>query len=140
MDRIVLDTNVFIAALLSRRGAAYKLLLLLVTHKFENNISVPLILEYEAIAERLLHDVALTSRDIAEILDYICTESQSRQVFFLWRPFLKDPKDDIVLELAVTGNCDFIVTYNPTDFKGIEQFGILTITPKAFLERIGEVP
>jgi predicted nucleic acid-binding protein len=60
-------------------------------------------------------------------------------LFFLWRPYLKDPEDDMVLELAVTANCDFIVTYNIKDFKGAEEFGVEVITPQEFLERIGEL-
>lgn len=138
--QIVIDTSVFVAALRSRRGASYKLLALIDSGKFIVNISVPLVLEYEDAAKRLVGQIALTARDIDHILDYVCAVASHHAVFYLWRPFLKDPKDDLVLELAVSARCDFIVTHNQRDFKGAEQFGIGIITPKEFLQKIGELP
>jgi putative PIN family toxin of toxin-antitoxin system len=138
--QIVINTNVFVAALRSRRGASHKLLTLLNSEKFAINISVPLVLEYEAAAKRLSHELRLTAGDIDDILDYMCAIANRRQVFYLWRPFLKDPKDDMVLELAVTANCDVIVTYNIADLQGIECFGLRVMTPKDFLQTIEEVP
>jgi putative PIN family toxin of toxin-antitoxin system len=136
--RIVIDTNVFIAALRSRRGASYRLLMLIDRGKFEVNVSVPLVLEYESVAKRFVGEISLTARDIDNILDYICAAARRRKIFYLWRPFLKDPKDDMVLEVAVAASCDFIVTFNKDDFQGVEQFGIELRTPKEFLQEIGE--
>ena len=138
--RIVIDTNVFIAALRSQRGASYRLLTLIDSGKFVVNVSVPLILEYEDAAKRLIGKIALNARDIDHILDYICAVSNQQAVFYLWRPFLTDPKDDMVLELAVSANCDFIVTYNQRDFQGAEKFGIQVATPRELLREIGELP
>jgi predicted nucleic acid-binding protein len=56
----------------------------------------------------------------------------------LWRPFLRDPEDDLALELAVAANCEGIVTFNATDFAGAERFGLSVMTPRQFLVRIGE--
>ncbi len=137
--QVVIDTNVFIAALRSRRGASHKLLLLVGSEKFAINISVPLILEYEDVAKRYLDELPLSENEIDDVLDYLCAVANRRTVFYLWRPFLKDPKDDMVLELAVTANCDFIITYNQKDFQGIERFGIGLLTPKEFLQKIGEL-
>ena len=138
--QIVIDTNVFVAALRSRRGASYKLLTLIDSGKFVATVSVPLVLEYKDAAKRLIDQIALTARDIDYILDYICVVARHHAVFYLWRPFLKDPKDDMVLELAVSARCDFIVTDNQRDFEGVEQFGISVITLKEFLQKIGELP
>ena len=138
--RIVIDTNVLVAALRSKRGASYKLLNIINSEKFSIHISVPLVLEYEDVAKRLLEDIPLTEQDVDDILDYLCAVAQRHQIFYLWRPFLKDPKDDMVLELAVTANCDFIVTYNKRDFQGAERFGLRVVTSKEFLEEIGELP
>ena len=77
--------------------------------------------------------------DIDSILDYLCQVSNLHQIFYLWRPFLSDPKDDMVLELAVAAQCEFIVTFNKDDFKGVEQFGIRIVTPHEFLKMIGEL-
>lgn len=138
--QIVIDTNVLVAALRSSRGASHKLLRLINSDKFEMNVSVPLVLEYEAAAKRLIGEIPLTERDIDDILDYICAVANRKQIFYLWRPFLRDAKDDTVLELAVAASCDFIVTHNKKDFQGVERFGLEVVTPKEFLEEIGELP
>ena len=140
IPQIVIDTHVLVAALRSRRGAAFKLLMLIDSGKFEVNLSVPLVLEYEDAAKRLVGHAALTTRDIDNIINYICAVANRRTIFYLWRPFLRDPKDDMVLELAVTAECDFIVTYDQQDFQGIQQFGIRAVTAKEFLQEIGELP
>ena len=82
----------------------------------------------------------LNEEDIDYILDYICSVSNLRKIFYLWRPFLKDPKDDLVLELAVTSKSDCIITYNEKDVVGVrEHFGIRILTAKEFLLEIGEI-
>jgi putative PIN family toxin of toxin-antitoxin system len=136
--RIVVDTSVFVSALRSRRGASFKLLSLIDSGKFIVNISVPLILEYEEAAKRQARQTGLSFSDIDEILDYVCKVAHHQQIFFLWRPFLKDPEDDLVLELAVESGCDCIVTFNVRDFAGAEQFGLRVVTPKELLRMIGE--
>lgn len=136
---MVLDTNVLITALRSKRGASYRLLSLLGDRRFEISVSVPLILEYEKAAKGMIRRGGLSARNVDDILDYICAVAHQRKVFYLWRPFLRDPKDDMVLELAVVARCDFIITYNKKDFSGIGQFGIEALSPKEFLERIGEL-
>ncbi len=132
-----LDTNILVAALRSRRGASYRLLTLIDRGLYELNISVPLLLEYEDATKRLVGEITLTEDDIDVILDYICKVAKRHSIFYLWRPLLSDPKDDMILELAVRANCQFIVTYNKADFRGIEQFGIRVATAKEFLEEIG---
>ena len=136
--QIVLDTNVFVAALRSRRGASYRLLTWIGKDKFEANISVPLVLEYESVAKRLVQENIVTEVTIDSILNYMCRTANQKEIFFLWRPTLKDPKDDMVLELAFAASCDYIVTYNKSDFQGVEKFGIQPVTPKEFLKVIGD--
>jgi putative PIN family toxin of toxin-antitoxin system len=138
--RIVIDTNVLVAALPSRRGASFRLLSLIGGKHFDINISVPLLLEYEAAAKRIARVVGLTHNDIDDILDYICSVASHRQIYFLWRPLLKDPRDDLVLELAVEAECDVIVTHNVRDFVGAERFSLGIVTPGGFLKAIGVTP
>lgn len=139
--QIVIDTNVFVAALRSQYGASYKLFSRLESGKFEINLSVPLVIEYEAAGKRLTgKKTGLTASDIDNILDYVCSVAHRRRIHYLWRPFLSDPKDDMVLELAVTAGCEIIVTYNKNDFAGAEQFGIHVMTAQEFLREIGELP
>ncbi len=137
-SQVVIDTNVLVAALRSRRGASHRLLMLVGDDRFELNLSVPLVLEYEDAALRVAEQGFLTTEDVGAILDYLCAVANHRQVFYLWRPFLSDPKDDMVLELAVAAGCEFIVTHNKSDFGGVEQFGVKAVTPGEFLREIGE--
>jgi len=138
MINVVIDTNVLISALRSNRGASFKLISLIGTGKFDISLSVPLLIEYEAVSKRKKFE-HLIHTDIDDLLNYLCKVADKRDIFFLWRPFLKDPKDDMVLELAVEVGCEYIITYNLDDFKGIEQFGVEAITPKQFLIKIGEL-
>jgi putative PIN family toxin of toxin-antitoxin system len=137
--KIVIDTNVIVSALRSRRGASYELLMHIGKNKFDINISVPLILEYESAAKKLIGKTKLKKKDIDDIVDYICTVAQKWKIFYLWRPYLKDPKDDLVLELAVTSESKFIVTYNKKDFQNVKTFGLRVVTPKEFLKLIGVI-
>jgi len=136
---IVIDTCIFISALRSNRGASFKLLSLIDSDKFEFYLSVALVLEYESVAKRSSQKLGLTDSDIEDLIDYLCTVGKSRQVHFLWRPNLKDPSDDFILELAVESECDYIVTHNIRDFTGAEKFKIQVITPQKFLKIIGAI-
>ena len=137
--QIVADTNVFVTELRSQFGASYKLLSLIDQESFQLNLSVPLALEYEAVAKRQIGEIALSEKEIDDILDYVISKSNRWEIYFLLRPQLKYSSDDMVLELAVTANCNYIITYNVNDFKGIDDFGIEVMTPKEFLELIGEL-
>lgn len=134
---VVLDTNILISALRSKRGSSYKLLMLLVESIYRPNISVPLFVEYESVAKRSGMLVELTNKEIDSVLDYFLSQSSIRKIFYLWRPYLKDPKDDLVLEVAVESQSQYIITFNKKDFKGVDKFGIKVVTPKEFLEERG---
>ena len=136
---IVIDTCVFISALRSRNGASYILLSLIDDPRFEFYLSVPLVLEYEAVAKRMSRSIGLTHQDIGDVIDYMCTIGKHRKIHFLWRPNLKDPGDDFVLELAVESGCEYIVTHNIRDFSGSEKFGVEVITPQELLRATGEI-
>ena len=136
---IVIDTCVLISALRSRNGASFKLLSLIDSKKFTFFLSVPLVLEYESVAKRMSRSLGLTHSDIEDIIDYLCTVGNHRKIHFLWRPNLKDPGDDFVLELAVESACDYIVTHNVKDFKKGMNFKIQAITPQELLRKIGEI-
>jgi len=136
--KIVIDTNVIISALKSRNGFSFKLLSIIDDKRFRVFISVPLILEYEDVIKRSKSQIKLSFTEISDILDYICLIAEQRKIFYLWRPFLKDPKDDMILELAVESDCDYIISFNKKDFKKIEKFNLEVITPKELLRKIGE--
>ncbi len=134
---IVLDTNVLVSALRSSNGASYKLLSLIDNGDFQLNISVPLFLEYESVLLRDCVQIPLKKDDILDILNYLAQVSNKRDIFFLWRPYLRDPKDDLVLEVTVESESKIIVTYNKKDFVGVNKFGIKVLTPKEFLLKRG---
>jgi putative PIN family toxin of toxin-antitoxin system len=138
--QVVIDTNVLLAALRSQRGASHRLLRLLGDVRWQMNLSVPMLLEYEDVLKRPDAGLSLSTGEIEDILDFICAEANLREIFYLWRPVLPDPKDDFVLELAVESQSDFIITFNVRDFVGVEKFGMTAITPQEFLRKLGEIP
>ncbi len=140
LPQIVIDTNVFVAGLRSRRGASHKLLGFIGTGRFDLHVSVPIVLEYEDALMRLVRTIGVNKHDVGDVIDFVCAAAVHHEVYFLWRPWLKDPDDDKVLELAVTSGASVIITYNRADFSGVAQFGIRVLTPKDFLHELGELP
>jgi predicted nucleic acid-binding protein len=135
VERVALDTNVVVSGLRSRKGASFALLEHLEQGDFEVAVSVPLVLEYEDV---LLRQVAgpLKPQDLRDFIDGVCSLAHRQSIFFLWRPLLPDPKDDMVAELAVAAGCSAIVTHNISDFGPLERFGIEVLPPRAFLLRL----
>lgn len=136
---VVLDANVLIAGLRSNRGAAFRLLSLIGMGNLEICLSVPVMLEYEEVLLEQLEELCFTECDLRDLLDYLCSVGKHQEVYFLWRPYLRDTKDDLVLEAAVAGNCDAIISYNRRNFAGAEKFGVGILTPEEVLRRIGGV-
>ena len=136
--KIVIDTNIVVSSLRSKRGYSYKLLSIIDDERIKAFISVPVVLEYEDAIKREKLNIRFKKSEIDDFLDFICLIGEQRKIHYLWRPFLKDRKDDMFLELAVESESDFIITFNQKDFVGVEKFGIKILTPKEFLKVIGE--
>jgi putative PIN family toxin of toxin-antitoxin system len=137
VPQVVIDTNVIIAGLRSNRGGSFLLLQLIGTGKFEMNISVPFILEYQDVLLRQAVELKLSRADVDDLINYYCYASNQHKIFYLWRPTLRDPEDEMLVELAVKARCDYLITFNLRDFKGIEQFGLAVVRPNEFLKTIG---
>ncbi len=133
-----MDSNVLVSALRSKRGPSFAMLSLVGKGRFDISLSVPLVLEYEEVLRRSRWENTPSWSYVSNILDYLCHVGRKHRIHFLWRPRARDPKDDMVLEVAVTGQCDCIVTYNKRDFAEAKSFGLELLTPKEFLARIGE--
>ena len=135
MYSVVVDTNVIIAALRSRRGASFAIL-----QRFGKGwvplISVPLILEYEAVGKREAQRLKIPESVVEIIIHAFCFVGRETDIHLRVRPFLPDPGDEFLLELAVAGQADAIVTHNVRHFAGIERFGIQVLTPREFLRII----
>jgi predicted nucleic acid-binding protein len=84
--------------------------------------------------------MGLSSADVGIILNFVCSVAVRQKIHYLWRPQLRDPKDEFVLELAVAGKCRAIVTHNRRDFVGAEQLGVESLTPGQFLRQLEETP
>jgi len=110
--RVILDTNVILAALRSRTGASYRLLMTLGHPRWQSVITPALMYEYEEVARRPGIAPGLTPEDITNILDLLYRESQRQLLWFSWRPASTDPGDDFVIDAAVAGGCDFVVSFN----------------------------
>ena len=143
MYKIVIDTNVILSALFSNKGKSYKLMELLASKALAdikyNIVSVPLVLEFEEVLLRPKNRTKydnFTHEEIRLIISDIVHISHKTKLHFLWRPFLKDSFDDKVLETAVNGQAQAIITYNTKDFAGVQKyFGIDILTPAQLFDK-----
>jgi putative PIN family toxin of toxin-antitoxin system len=134
---VIIDTNVILSGLKSQKGQSYKILQKILNGGIHFAISVPLVLEYEAVLKRELNRDIFTDRDINDFINFICKAGEPTKIYYLWRPFLKDPYDDHILEVAITANCKYIITYNKKDFEKAKDIGIQAITPYEYMEMVG---
>ena len=124
-----------VAAWRSRSGASFALFEYLREEAFEIAVSVPLVLEYESVLIRHLRP-PLDASDAAAFVDYLCLVAVRQRVFYLWRPLLKDPNDDMVVEVAVAAGCDAIITHNVRDFRAAERLVGAILKPSDFLTHL----
>jgi putative PIN family toxin of toxin-antitoxin system len=133
--KVVLDTNILVSGLRSNQGTSFQLLTMLTTQQFTIALSTALILEYEDVLKRPELKISLSHQTIDDILDYLASIALRPRLYYTWRPVVRDPKDDHLLELAWHASCEYIVTYNIRDFVGSEKFGVKAIRPIDFLQR-----
>ena len=135
--RIVLDTSVLVAASRSRNGASFQIVSMLPSPKFEIALTIAVYTEWQAVLTRPEHLPPGVTADMAlGFVRYLASVAHLQDVHFLWRPFLRDPDDDMVLECAVASGCEFIVTHNIRDFRRVEELNVRAITPADFLNRL----
>ena len=137
MRAYVLDTDVLVAAFRSGLGASRQILEKALAGEFELLLSVPLMFEYEAVLTRPEHLLAsrASAEDVAAVLDSLAAVGKRVRLVFRWRPQLVDPNDDMVLETAVNGQADAIVTFNERDFNPVAaRFGCRVMRPGEFLQ------
>jgi len=139
MKRIVLDTSVVVAGLRTRLGAGNAVLQLVAQRRLTMLASPPVFLEYEDVLKRPEHRLAhgLTPEEIDEFLAELAALIEPVEVHFQWRPQSRDPNDEMVLEAAINGRAEALVTYNTGDFSAIgERFGIAILTPAEILRKV----
>ena len=133
---VVLDTNVIVSALKSSVGASFRIIELIRTGAVQPAVTAPLVFEYDDVCHRPALIPHLSAAEVEGFLDWLVSLATTHRVHFLWRPFLRDPKDDLVLEAAVAARADFLVTHNVTDFAGAEALGVRVVTPAAFIQLV----
>ena len=132
--RVVFDTNVLVAAARSRDGASFALVNLVPSGKFELCLSVGLYTEWQSGLTRGENlPPGRTPENVVNYLRYLASNAVLQEIHFLWRPFLEDPDDNMLLELAFAADCRYIVTHNVQDFRGSEQLGVAVVSPRDFL-------
>jgi predicted nucleic acid-binding protein len=129
--RVALDTDVLVAAVRSRLGASRAWVRAILNGEADLLLSVPLALQYEAVLMRPEHLAAsgATTEQIAALLDALCTVCIPVEISFLWRPVLRDADDELVLEVAVNGGADRLLTFNERDFAGADRLGVTVERP-----------
>ena len=137
--RVVLDTNVIVAAMRSRVGASHRLLLTMGHPRWQSVVTPALMYQYEEVARRPGNAPGLSAQDVSDILDLIYQRSHRQFVYFRWRPVSPDPGDDLVLDAAIAGRCDVVVSFNERHLRPAGEFGIEVLKPAEFLKRIGEI-
>jgi predicted nucleic acid-binding protein len=130
-----------VAAARSRQGASFALVSSIPCAEFQPCLSVGLYAEWHDVLTRPENIPAgLCTEDVVAFLRFLASQSHLQEIHFLWRPFLPDPDDDLVLELALAANCEYIITHNVADFRGSQQLGVQVITPRNFLKLLGARP
>ena len=130
--RLVIDTNVIVAALRSAKGASAALMLHVAEKRVKPLLTVALVLEIESVLCRPEHLAAsgLTPALVQGFVDVLCALAEPVQIHFAWRPQLHDAADEMVLEAAVNGQADALVTFNLKDFlPAAQSFGLEVIAP-----------
>lgn len=139
--RVVLDTNVLVAAARSRQGASFALVSRIPAPEFQPCLSVGLYAEWQDVLTRPENlPPGRTSEDALGFVRYLAGQSHLQEIHFLWRPFLADADDDMVLELAFAAGCRHIITHNARDYRGSEQLGVSVLSPREFLSLIQRMP
>lgn len=134
-----MDTSVVVAALRTRLGAGNAVLRLVATRRVVALASPPLFLEYEDVLKRPEHRLAhgLTPEAVDDFLAEFAALIEPVETHFQWRPQGRDPNDEMILEAAINGAADAIVTYNVADFvEAAERFGLAVLSPAALLKKV----
>jgi putative PIN family toxin of toxin-antitoxin system len=139
--RVVLDTCVLVAGLRSQLGASSQVLMAVAEGRFRPLVSTAVFLEYEAVLLRAEQRLAtgMSESDVEGFLAALASAAQAVEINFSWRPQLRDPADELILEAAVNGHAMAIVTHNGTDFEpAAARFGVRILTPADFLKELAQ--
>ena len=134
--QVVLDTSVLVAAVRSSQGASFRILQLVGDPRWELNLSPALLFEYDEVATTHAKKFWSEPGPFSDLLDFLIANSNRPMISYSWRPILRDADDDMVVELAIAAQAEFIVTHNIRDFAGAARFGVGVLTPAGFLRKL----
>ena len=138
--KVIFDTSVLVAAAISSQGASFALISALPSKQFQICLSVALYVEWQAVLTRAEHlPLNQEVENALAFLRYLASIAHLQDIYYLWRPQLRDPNDDMVLELAVAAQAKYIVTHNIRDFQRL-KFDVIAITPADFLKLLRSMP
>ncbi len=133
---VILDTNIILAALLSKKGASHQIMRLAIEERLHIAVTTPILLEYESVLKRpeLLRKTGKTFSELEDVLDLIALIADKYSIFYRMRPNLFDENDNLFVEAALVGNADYIITSNIKDFKRSEliHYPFRVVTPAEF--------
>ncbi len=139
MNRVVIDANIFVSALMSSDGSAREVLRLAFLGDIQLLMGNALLAEYEDVTRRdhVAERCILNATERQELLGAFLSVCEWVSIYFLWRPNLRDENDNHLIELALAGGADLIITHNIRDFKHSDlSFPDLSIMePGEFLNR-----
>jgi putative PIN family toxin of toxin-antitoxin system len=138
MLRVVLDTNVLTAGLRSSAGASFAILKMVAGKRIRPLVTTALFLEYESVLTRpeQIASHGLTLSEVDSLMAEFAALSEPVEVHFTWRPVLADPNDEMVLEAAVNGRADALITFNMKDFVAVrDRFNLSILRPADLLQR-----
>lgn len=137
--QLVVDTNILVAGLRSRRGASFRLLGILNDARWQINLSVALLLEYEEVLKRESVVLQLSYEDVDQIVNALASIGNRRAIAYSWRPLSHDADDDFLVELAMNVRADHIITYGLRHLRVLKELGFSVVTPREFLGLVGEL-
>ncbi len=138
MIQVVIDTNVVLSAMRSRKGASFALIRTMESGVWQPNISATLLLEYEAVLYRHAHAAVVPTQVCDAVIGAFAALGRWNPIYFRWRSFLADPADDFLLELALASAAEFVVTFNLRHLVPLKGYGIRVVTPAQFLRIMEE--
>ena len=137
--KVVIDTSIWISALITKESNSRKIIRLALQEKLAPQMSEALFHEYESVMKRtkIQKSCTLTQKEQVELFNALLSVSRWNEVYYLWRPNLKDENDNFVIELAVASGAEYVITYNLRDFETAElSFNCKIITPEKFIKEI----
>jgi predicted nucleic acid-binding protein len=139
-SKIVVDTNVFVAAARSRKGASWQIVRAILLGEFDLVLSVAVALEYEAVLKRESDRTGMSVTEAEDFVSFLCANATRHEPYGRFWPLSNDPDDERFARLVASSDCDAFITHNVRHFSSLADAGLSVMTPGAFLRRLRNQP